>query len=206
MFFSVVKRGMPKSLRSCHCATSLSPKCANSLILTPIYIRSFSPFISLPFRIKKRDLTYLFISCFAVIAERPFLISFLVCHLAQKREKSPENQAFSLLYSMVWGLWSEKRWDRHATAIWASKWNNPSLFVAPCYGVSSASAKPRFASHQPNPFCTFRKFWCALWYSRLSLSVSYHRFSVCVKRCITFLFPKFVNFLFLGNRTVFACL
>jgi hypothetical protein len=40
-------------------------------------------------------------SCFAVIAERPFLISFLVFLLAQKREKSPKNQAFSLLYSMV---------------------------------------------------------------------------------------------------------
>ena len=145
-------------------------------------------------------------SCFAVIAERRHTHLFSRPFLIPKREKSPENQAFSLLYSMVWGLWSEKRWDRHATAIWASKWNNPSLFVAPCYGVSSASAKPRFASHQPNPFCTFRKFWSALWYSRLSLSVSYHRFSVCVKRCITFLFPKFVNFLFLGNRTVFACL
>ena len=84
----------------CHCATSLSPKCANSIILTPIYIRSLFPSFSLLFRFVQRDKTHHISSCYAVIAEprhshlfsRPFLIP--------KREKSPENQAFSCLYSM----------------------------------------------------------------------------------------------------------
>ena len=140
MFFSVVKRGMPKSLRSCHCATSLSPKCANSLILTPIYIRSFSPFISLPFRAVQHGATHQVSSCFAVIAERRHTHLFSRPFLIPKREKSPENQAFSLLYSMVWGGGSEKRCDRQATAIGATTRIDQSLISAPRCGASSIAS------------------------------------------------------------------
>ena len=91
MFFSVVKRGMPKSLRSCHCATSLSPKCANSLILTPIYIRSFSPFISIPFRMV-RHIKFHPVSLWSRSGD--ILISFLVLFWSQNEKKARKIRLF----------------------------------------------------------------------------------------------------------------